>query len=1112
MFSIVRSKQRPQKSGFALIVALSILAFVVLVLVSLSAMIRVEMGISNNAMRKTEAKQNSLLAMNIALGELQKLTGPDQRVTATADIAAAGDGSRLPAGDVAQNTQSVNGTENGLSVNGDPSVQTGTRWWTGVWGRAGASYSTPALSVFEETPSPVLLKWLVSGNEGISYGIDTDGWVSSANSSQFTPGDLVNWAAAGLNPNDPSSWNGFSGYSNLEIQSSGQKAVLLVGPSSAGEDPIDGEVATERYVIAPLEELAESSSGGVPTGRYAWWVGDEGVKASYALADPYPGSNSPFANSSSGAEARLRLMSASRSGIEILPGWENYPDAEDSTAASSFERITLLNDARLVDSSLLEETLRESFHDITPYASGLLVDVLNGGLKTDLTYYFESASNWNGSPLEGEGIIPDAYSPLWSSGEYAPKWDWLYSFYNTNPSVSNASLSLRAETGTVLGISPIITQLRMIFFTEDPRYTNFDVKNLVNEETYSLPIRCNVAIVLANPYNFTLNVPDNGIRFVLKNDGKEAGDRGLIIRAATGKGKGTDLATYGILRGPGNTVETTGLLDTVEFSVPNSFSIDPGETVTLSVDGNSQVLSGTNAPEDPPVNTIELAVRSASNPILSSHYFSAADTVDFSTSADNNAGIALYQYRSDMNLTMENASGEVLQRIEHFQINKDNQLNSFAGNVLGSAHLKFIGPAHRNLDWKTDSTLKNEFSNYVISRPFQDFNVRAKTVTHPNSDYIEGVYWVKSPPSYGVGVLYSAAGGTGAGGNITSAFTDTLHPASWAEDFDYDLRQAADSGVMFDYPRRASNQLPVLSIGQLQHANIVTDDENLEGTINFMTGYAIGNSYFNPYLSREKTVDERSVNFSTNTGSTKRFFDLSYLLNTALWDGYFFSGIPQSGSDYNPQNLRYELDPDTTSSEARSPMSAEYLTVEGAFNINSTSKNAWKALLGGLNGLRVNDDGTDDGSPFPRTLWQPEDNVKTGNSYQTSGSGDTAYAGYRRLNDAEIDLLAEEIVKRVRARGPFVSLSQFINRTLVAATDDFNEDVNDANSSGDLAAPTVPQGRGLSGPLQAAIDSVASGINTFIEVNGDQVEADASGGYGDRVLFNGEVVHSTQFI
>ena len=335
-------------SGFALLITVTLLAFLVLLLVSLASLTRVETQVAANNQSLAQARQNALMALNIALGQLQKYTGPDQRVTAPADIASAADGTALPDNALAQNPSSVNGTLNGLvPASASASVQSGTRWWTGVWGRSGPSYTVPAQSPYAQTPSPVLLNWLISGNEDRTFTSDTAGLVktstadgtTAANTPAFTPGAAVNWSAAGLDPANPSSWTG--NYSALQIKTSAQKAVLLVGPKTAGTASASGGApAVDRYVVAPLLDIAPpaslvpgaGSTGTTTIGRYAWWIGDEGVKASYSLADPNPGKTTPSGSDADAAISRLRLMAASRTGVELLPGFSAYPPADDPNA------------------------------------------------------------------------------------------------------------------------------------------------------------------------------------------------------------------------------------------------------------------------------------------------------------------------------------------------------------------------------------------------------------------------------------------------------------------------------------------------------------------------------------------------------------------------------------------------------------------------------------------------------------------------------------------------------------------------------------------------------------------------------------------------------------
>jgi hypothetical protein len=68
----------------------------------------------------------------------------------------------------------------------------------------------------------------------------------------------------------------------------------------------------------------------------------------------------------------------------------------------------------------------------------------------------------------------------------------------------------------------------------------------------------------------------------------------------------------------------------------------------------------------------------------------------------------------------------------------------------------------------------------------------------------------------------------------------------------------------------------------------------------------------------------------------------------------------------------------------------------------------------------------------------------------------TDFTGYRVFDDTFLDSLAQEVVKQVRARGPFLSLAEFVNRQL---------------STGDLA---------LAGALQSALNEVAGSNGTFL--------------------------------
>ena len=73
----------PSEGGFALLIVVTLLGFIVVLLLGLATYTRIETTIAGNTQRQAQARENALLALNVALGQLQKHAGPDRRVTAT---------------------------------------------------------------------------------------------------------------------------------------------------------------------------------------------------------------------------------------------------------------------------------------------------------------------------------------------------------------------------------------------------------------------------------------------------------------------------------------------------------------------------------------------------------------------------------------------------------------------------------------------------------------------------------------------------------------------------------------------------------------------------------------------------------------------------------------------------------------------------------------------------------------------------------------------------------------------------------------------------------------------------------------------------------------------
>ena len=77
------SLPRDARGGFALLITITLLAFLVVLLVGLAAYTRIETAVASNTQRQTQARQNALLGLDVALGQLQKYAGQDPPASAT---------------------------------------------------------------------------------------------------------------------------------------------------------------------------------------------------------------------------------------------------------------------------------------------------------------------------------------------------------------------------------------------------------------------------------------------------------------------------------------------------------------------------------------------------------------------------------------------------------------------------------------------------------------------------------------------------------------------------------------------------------------------------------------------------------------------------------------------------------------------------------------------------------------------------------------------------------------------------------------------------------------------------------------------------------------------
>ncbi|MBK1855604.1 hypothetical protein JO972_11585 [Verrucomicrobiaceae bacterium 5K15] len=297
-------------------------------------------------------------------------------------------------------------------------------------------------------------------------------------------------------------------------------------------------------------------------------------------------------------------------------------------------------------------------------------------------------------------------------------------------------------------------------------------------------------------------------------------------------------------------------------------------------------------------------------------------------------------------------------------------------------------------------------------------------------------------------------------------------------DFDYDggkgyfgASYKADNGQSYLITHSVPRERPI-SLGSFQHALANGLEITKYNSAKFHNRilqpsitHAIGNSFAPPSIAPDET---------TGTFNGMPAVDHSWLANDALWDQWFVSSIAdrnaphhtsdQAGSartllarlagldgDPTPLPNRHYLyagqDPESDTNEVfdgSSPKSdahlkvASLLRVHGAFNINSTDPAAWLAMFRSTHGLAVPVERSEDSS----VDWESANNpiagllMPNGSAVRVEELNDPSmenqWVGFRDPSDDELEELAEAMVEEVRKRGPFLSLSDFVNRRVVS--------------------------------------------------------------------------------
>jgi hypothetical protein len=1073
---------RPLRNrGFALVATVSILVLLTLVAVGLLTLSTITTRVGQHGAAQAEARSNARLALTIALGELQKTMGPDSRISARASTLA-----QHPA------------------LEGSVPPASGKAWWVGAAGsdpERGLDPSQPA------GPGNPAVRWLISG-------LDPD----------TSPAGQIAAPQPFDNP----------------VKMYGDKTIDTA--KYTGGQSIDaGSVMIENH-------------RGPGAGGFAYFIDDNGLKAQLAAA------NSEVRNDREDPPGQGIFPGTYNVGI--LEGME----ALDGTGAEELAKLGSLNDLPLIGGDL--NIVREKRLGYTTTSRGVLADVRKGGLKRDLTIAFEREevfenvfpNNSRGGGFGQEYLVMDddkyrQSSDLQQNGYI--HWEMFKDYYNikkhiqttggrggsefldtiliTKASIFNNwnnpfgrgelgphNIGPDANPSTHRALpygdyQPIAPPSNTSFYKHSPVVpvmSRFQQNAWIDK----LPpaqrggrerLRTNVQLWTAqyNPYNIGLKVVGDaeryGPRFINYPQVKFTLD-GVLVRDRDQPNQT-----------PFTLDDVPGFSGKRQSSIPHSVLLGPGRShVSAFKDFGTVGRDNDEFLFDDKVRdlTLESIFREYE---LVSQRGPAQLTVDFVLERPS--------MLQGSNSNSYSANHEVAQILWH----------PFAWDAIDGRL-----PGKRVVESNISARELNE--NTMIS-----FALNLRTTREPGNSIrplidgnIRGLMFNSkwdSPLGLDLLAVYSDANAGEAEEQIFQMNTEDAPKGYTYWGAGQDPLDGHDRVILFDIPRE-----DLVSLGQLQHAGV--------GRFSYEPSYIVGNSYANLRIPLDNWRASVRDTFSTAERGLADYaipgsfnlYDASYIVNEELWDSYIFTTIPQIADNQagprepspndayfeallageaflpNPRFLPYEppgssFDVDTLQDTGggRGTTGAFYhnaghLMVDGAFNVNSTSVDAWEAFLSGTHQLpyqQLSPAGTVTGFSSPEDVEGvrfPRVKAVLGGPMEKGRPDENYWTGFRSLEQEEVRELAEAIVEEINERGPFLTLGDFVNRRLEtgehgergALQAALDRTVNAGIDSGFEEAaghPTVPEGstQGAGFPGQLLQGDILQALSPYMSVRSD---------------------------
>ena len=977
-----------------MVVTLSLMILLTVIAVGLLTLSSISLRSSSQGEAIATARANARMALMLAIGELQRQTGPDTRVTARADV---------------------------LDEK-NPPVLGAWKSWEGTDHETTGDFAGRPVSPgdYAAKKKARFLAWLVSGD-----GTTLPNTTPAANKA------------------------------------------TLVGAGSVGT----GADREKLQVNLTPSEITVTGK----RGAFAWWVGGENQKA--RLPKPY--------NPASDSVAGWSAQSKSHSVVDTKP-FRLEKLLDDPTPAA--KAISLLQTDLIADKKGSLSASSEFFHDLSTSSVGLLTNTATGGWRKDLSLLTE---NWANVPKTNQPffrVTPGndiSFNIPVSGGSYRPAksliypWSAYRSAGNNIPIYEHAAVSswenlkdwatlYKSMTGNGTQIAtqstridcndavnnfnflhkvriiPVIARVQWVF-------SHWAAPSTTPAGTFEPRLLVTPVLTLWNPYNVTIT--SSPLNFLLV---------GTLPNALRYNVNGVQNANYNSLCNSSNNTPALAAVGSLSFRIASSYTFKPGETLLFS-------------PTVTPVGPGTALVLEPGFRKQGGHFFTLKK--DDNTNFTGLPGSASIKADAKFNSVYKDAADGVGIYLDM--------------SIAGARHLVYrmiydvtvaeaVYPAITGL---APTTLTEANAS---PQPFLTtiFGARTASKTH-----LAAKGFVQTSPL----VNYTAMGSKDSvESTIQWDYPGTAHPVN--SPFDYSFAKLAAAGSS-EYPNTdAANhgfivtgfqsgdglsrcvlaELPTKPLQSL--AELQNWDLRYENPIPPYAFNIIGNSDATPI------IPSNAVYISGNAAKAGQDLqhDDFYCANHILFDDWFVSSIAPkttnlgapsgsetlkktftdfvSGKDPLPNRSYLPISADTGlgastagadglfTKYANQPDSwksiASRIEVEGMFNVNSTSITAWRALLGHARN-RKNPYFTSTGNSlsskedyaFSRFAVAGDVEAKSiGSSGAFSKSAE--FAGYRKLDEKTLDTFAEEIVKQVRTRGPFLSLAEFVNRQLTSSTDE----------------------------------------------------------------------------